>query len=282
MVAEFDYRLPGKARSQRPGGHQSNMSGGGMIFRRHVSLFASPDPRRIDIRASLRDPAEQWWVREYQQRAAIPVVVVLDVSSSMGFRGMQNRARAAANFVEAAAWSANRRGDRFGLIGFDRRLREDCWLPVRQQRAALEGVIQHLRHDSARDPGYEGLGEVPAWLPREPGLVFLISDFHWPVDALAHFLENSRPHHVVPVVLWDRAEYSGWPSRGFAFAEDMESGERRLIWLRRGWNEDVEAAYSEREAAIRATCESFDLRPLFLRDGFSADSVTAHFFGGAE
>ena len=279
MVAEFDYRLPGKVRSQRPGGHKSDMSGGGMVFRRHVSLFSSPDPRRLDIRASLRDPAEQWWVREFQQRAAIPLVVVLDVSSSMGFRGMQNRARTAANFVEATAWSAKRRGDRFGLLGFDRRLREDCWLPVRQQRAALEGVIQHLRHDSARDPGHAGLAEVPAWLPREPGLIFLISDFHWPIAALQRFLEDSRPHHVVPVVLWDRAEFSGWPDRGFAFAEDMESGERRLVWLRRGWNAQVEAAYVQREALIRETCAAFETRPLFLRDGFSADAVSAHFQG---
>jgi hypothetical protein len=110
-------------------------------------------------------------------------------------------------------------------------------------------------------------------------LVFLVSDFHWPVEALRQFLEESRPHHVVPVVLWDRAEYSGWPTRGFAFAEDMESGERRLIWLRRGWNEEVEAAYDQREAAICATCEANDVRPLFLRDGFSADSVSAHFYG---
>lgn len=279
MVAEFHYRLPGKARSQRPGAHHSNMRGGGMLFRRHVPLFASPDPRRLDIRASLRDPAEQWWVREYQQRAAIPVVVVLDVSTSMGFRGMQNRARAASNFVEAASWSANRHGDRFGLIGFDRRLREDCWLPVRQQRAALEGVVHHLRHDADRDPGYQGLLEVPAWLPRESGLVFVVSDFHWPLDALTAFLEASQPHHVVPVVLWDRAEYSGWPTRGFALAQDMESGERRLVWLRRGWNEEVEARYIEREAELRAACEPFATRPLFLRDGFSADAVSGYFHG---
>jgi hypothetical protein len=120
---------------------------------------------------------------------------------------------------------------------------------------------------------------VPAWLPREPGLLFLISDFHWPIAALKRFLEDSRPHHVVPVALWDRSEYSGWPDRGFAFAEDMESGERRLVWLRRGWNEQVEAAYAEREALIHETCQSFDLRPLFLRDGFSAESVSAYFHG---
>jgi uncharacterized protein (DUF58 family) len=279
MVAEFHYRLPDKARSRRPGAHLSKMSGGGMIFRRHVSLLVSPDPRRLDVRASLRDPAEQWWVREYQQRAAIPVVVVLDVSTSMGFRGLQNRARTASIFVEAAAWSANRHGDRFGLIGFDRRLREDCWVPVRQQRAALEGVIHHLRHDSAREAGHEGLAEVPAWLPREPGLVFMVSDFHWPVETLRGFLESSMPHHVVPVVLWDRAEYSGWPTKGFAFAEDMESAERRLVWLRSGWNDAVGAAYAQREADLRAVCEPFATRPLFLRDGFSADVVSDYFQG---
>jgi uncharacterized protein (DUF58 family) len=279
MVAEFHYRLPGKAYSQRPGAHQSNMSGGGMLFRRHVSLFAHPDPRRLDVRASLRDPAEQWWVREYQQRAAIPVVTVLDLSSSMTFTGQHDTAAAASDFVHAAAWSASRMGDRFGLVGFDARLRDDCYLPVRQQRAAVDSVLEQLRDNPQRQAGHAGLLEVPAWLPRESGLIFVVSDFHWPLTVLQSFLEAVPRHHVVPVVIRDRSEFSDWPTRGFALGQDIESGERRLLWLRRSWDAAPADAYAERDQALRDLCQSFDTRPLFLRDGFSADAVSAHFYG---
>lgn len=279
MSGEFVYRLPGMARSQRPGSHSSQLRGGGMLFRRHVPLYAQPDPRRLDVRASLRDPAEQWWVREYRQRAAIPLVVVLDLSASMGYSGIHDRAHTAVELVEAAAWSAHRSGDRFGLIGFDDTVREDCWLPVRQQRGGVTSAMEALAVGAERHAGHAGLDGVPDWLPREAGLVLLVSDFHWPDGLLERFLQQSRGHHVVPVVLWDRSEYSGWPERGFALAQDMESGERRLLWLRQGWSDQVASTYAAREADLRRLCEHFGTRPLFLRDGFSADAMNAYFLG---
>ena len=58
---------------------------------------------------------------------------------------------------------------------------------------------------------------------------------------------------------------------------DLESGERRLLWLRPAlrarWVEQLEA----RAQALDALFHRHRLRPLRLVDGFDADAVTAHF-----
>ena len=72
-------------------------------------------------------------------------------------------------------------------------------------------------------------------MPHRRALVFLVSDFHWPrarhrrrsCAALAH-------HAVVPVVLRDPAEVDAIHRRGIAVLRDLETGEQRFVWLRRG------------------------------------------------
>ena len=52
-----------------------------------MSLFHRPDPRRLDLRASLRTLNEGWLVRVNRQRAGIAVRAIVDVSASMTFGG---------------------------------------------------------------------------------------------------------------------------------------------------------------------------------------------------
>ena len=72
-----------------------------MIFDRLVSLVENPDPRRLDIRASLRDPFEQWRVREFRQKAAIPVMAILDLSASMSFNGEEKNILSLKDFLNS-------------------------------------------------------------------------------------------------------------------------------------------------------------------------------------
>jgi uncharacterized protein (DUF58 family) len=57
----------------------------GIEFAGHSNLIDYPDPRRIDIRQSMRDPLEQIYVRIFNQRSTTPVMVVTDLSSSMNY-----------------------------------------------------------------------------------------------------------------------------------------------------------------------------------------------------
>jgi len=93
---EFLYRLPSRVGGQRSGAHPGLGQGSGGEFIAHTSLFRRPDPRRLDLRASLRRVAaldDDWLVRVHRQRASVPVHLVVDVSASMQF-GTTSTARA--------------------------------------------------------------------------------------------------------------------------------------------------------------------------------------------
>ena len=70
---EFHYRLPTRARGHRPGSHPGLTIGAGQEFVSHVSLYERADPRRLDLRASLRSLRQEWLVRVNRQRAGVAV-----------------------------------------------------------------------------------------------------------------------------------------------------------------------------------------------------------------
>ena len=90
-IKEFSYHIGWRSRSRRPGRHKSNQRGMGMEFRGHTTLLAYPDPRRIDIRQTIRDPLEQIHVRLFNQKSVTPVFVLCDLSGSMQYGAKQKK-----------------------------------------------------------------------------------------------------------------------------------------------------------------------------------------------
>src|SRR3954470_5019086 len=110
MIAEdikkFYYSIGWRSRARHPGSHNSNQRGMGMEFRGHTTLLSYPDPRRIDIRQTIRDPLEQVYVRIFNQKSATPVFAITDLSGSMNFGGSHRKIELAARIAESIAMSA--------------------------------------------------------------------------------------------------------------------------------------------------------------------------------
>ena len=85
LIKSFSYHIGWRSRGRHPGRHASTQRGMGMEFRGHTTLLSYPDPRRIDIRQTIRDPLEQVHVRLFNQKSATPVYVICDLSGSMSF-----------------------------------------------------------------------------------------------------------------------------------------------------------------------------------------------------
>ena len=134
--AEFVYRLPASTAGSRPGSHRSSSRGAGMNFVAHARLFDQPDPRRLDLRASLSNLHRDWQVRVNQHRAAIDIVAIVDVSHSMHFGIERKKISLAADFLHALGFSAGGYADAVGLFAFDAIAREDLTVPVRHGRGA--------------------------------------------------------------------------------------------------------------------------------------------------
>ena len=272
-----EYRVRWKSGSVRPGAFRGQHSGPGERFRTSVPMHAHADPRRVDIRTTLRDPLGNVWVRDFEQKSALKVVVLADFSASMGYVGHHDKAAQIRRIAVALARTAWRNGDAFGFFAANERLQPQLSLPVRLNRGAAGWLENRFARTAPAGNSARGLQRVAALLPHGRSLVFVVSDFHWPEGELAELLRGLAAHAVVPVVLWDRAETQSIHRRGIAVLRDLESGARRFVWLRPGLVEKLRARRRAREDALRRTCAKFGSTPFFVRDRFDPMLLSRHF-----
>jgi hypothetical protein len=278
---EFHYRLPHRIGGPRPGSHPGTSLGAGQEFVSHVRLFDRPDPRRLDLRASLRSLDGDWLVRINRQRASTPVQVIVDVSSSMRFGSARTKLDVAADFVESLGQSAFRMGDALGMRAFDSRERADLFMPALMSRGVGSVMAGMLRQCETRPGSIDGLLEAAAPLAGRQGLIFLVSDFHWPLDRLNEALDLLGSAWLVPMVVWDPAETEPPAQDAIAALTDAESGVRRTLWLgakvRGQWRETV----ARRKAELDRTFVARNIRPFYAKGEFDGEAMSQYFFEAA-
>lgn len=274
MSAEFHYRIPWRAHSAAPGHHRSSQTGGGYEFHGHAPLMTSPDPRNLDVHASLHDPFGQFMVRTFRQLSAIPVYLVADLSASLGFH---RKMETLAGFAAGAAFSAYRGGDRFGFIGCGEAILWDLYLPLRWYKGGVPDLGERLRALKPAGRSAEGLLEAVPYLGRHRSLLFLATDFHFPLDFAERVLDAYSHHDIVPVVLWDTMEFERLPERGFARLCDPESGEERALFMRPALRRAFRERFEARREAIIHLCLRYGRQPFFLIDGFDPERLTRYF-----
>lgn len=275
---EVHYKIPWRASGSYPGHHSSLQKGGGLQFRNHVPLISAPDPRRFDIRASLRDPMEQLQVRVYQQTSAISVYVIADLSASMGYVGTEKKQETLAQFVHCMSYSAYRTGDTFGFVGCGDAGVTPWLSPATLNRATGVALAEQLRTQALSSTTSAGLPEAAEYLGARRSLVFLISDFHISTPLLERTLASLALHDVVPVMLWDRYEYERLPRYGIARVADHETGETRMLLMRPRLRTRIKQAFLDRLDKLEHTFNQYGRPALLLNDGFKPDEVTNYFF----
>jgi uncharacterized protein (DUF58 family) len=284
-MQEFHYKLRASTGGQRPGAHPGSTLGGGLQFAAHARLFDHPDSRRLDLRASVRDGRQEWLVRIHKQRVAVPVYAVVDVSASMQFGAGQTKLQVAADFVEALGHSAFRAGDAVGLLGFDRAERDDLLLPARHSRG-MAGLMSALLREcrSSDKAAGDNDGDVGAVLKHtvqrlagKDALVFLVSDFHWPLQALNEVLDTLVRARVVPLVVWNAAETEPPRNGSMLAARDAESGVRQTLWLRETLRAEWRAAVTRRRGEIDTLFAARGMVPFWIEGAFDAEALSRHF-----
>jgi uncharacterized protein (DUF58 family) len=279
-TAEFHYRLPARAGGARPGSHPGSSFGSGQEFAMHGRLFDYPDPRRLDLRASVRAARSEWLVRVHLQRVAVPVVVIVDVSASMHFGTRQTKLQIAADFVEALGYSAFRVGDRLGMLAFDAGARDDLFMPARNGRGAgnlLATMLRECASSAAGRGDIEGLRRCVTRLAGRQALVFVVSDLHWPLAQMPAVLDMLVHACVVPMVVWDEAEIAP-PRKGPLLAvNDAESGEERMVWLRGGVRERWLDGVTRRRAELAGIFGPRGIRPFYVGSAFDPEAMSRYF-----
>ena len=276
-LAEFHYRVRVPATSFMPGHHASQVRGGGIEAAALVPLARARDPRRLDWRASLRDPFQGWWVREHHQRSSLAVLLLADVSASMGFAGRGDKQALLAAFAQALRHSVARTGDAFGQLAFDTAPVERLRLPPTRSRQAAAVAVSALAGHALTGRGAAGLCVAAEQVPRAPALMFLVSDFHLPVALLDQALALLARHDVVPVWLRDPAEAEALPAHGLVELRDAETGRGRMLWLRPALKQRWLARVQAHRREVQDCMARHRRVPLVLAERFDAEYVTGYF-----
>lgn len=275
---EFRYRAPHRVAGWRTGSHRGTAPGAGLEFLSHLRLQDHPDPRRLDLRASIASLRSDWLVRVNREQAAMTVRLLVDVSASMRF-GAPSKLEIAAAFVRSLARSAFRVGDAVGMVAFDRTERPDLRVAAWRHGGRGEMLASLLLRSQGGAGGIDGLREAVALLAGRGGIVFLVSDFQWPLDGLGELLDGMAPAHVVPLVTWDAGELEPPAADGLALLRDAESGRSRTLWLRPVLRARWREAVAQRRGTLDRLFAARGLRPFYLQGAFDAQALTNHLCG---
>ena len=91
-------------------------------------------------------------------------------------------------------------------------------------------------------------------------------------------LASLARHDVIPVLLWDSAEFEALPELGLARLRDPESGAQRTLMLRPRLKRQIVLRFRERQQNLTRLFRSYGREPLLLLDGFDPARVTEYFY----
>lgn len=271
--ADILYRPRGQFRSNIVGAHASREVGGAGAFRDQASFLRHPDARRIDIRATLRDPFGSTYVRRFEQRSSIELYALMDLSASMSFVGAVQRFEVAFDLCESLALSATHIGDRFGLIGAGGVVKRPLFFGATRARSAALAAIARMRSYAPCGAGAEGFGGAARLLGTTRKLVVLISDFRWPEVQIQKVLDSFALHDVVPLVLVDSLETEP-PTWGLLDLVDSETGDRRLLFMRPSLRSRWIKAEQVRRRRITQIAATRSRAPIFIENRFDASLLS--------
>ncbi len=278
--SDVPYRLPWRSVGLRAGAHRGKLEGAGGFFHDFAPLLQRPDPRRIDLRVSARDPFEGLYVRRFEQKTAVSVYALVDVSASMGFRGNADKMRLAADLIAAVSASARRAGDAFGLFGCNEHIEPELHFPAMRGRGSEAEMLRRLRGYIPNGRGTQGLVSAASLIAGRRKLVLLISDFYMPrAETEAIFLVLSD-HDIVPIVLSDSLEIEQLPRWGLLSLTDLEIGRRRLVVMRPSLRDAWRRRSEARRADLNAIAARYGREPFEVHDRIDWDRLAGYLIGG--
>ena len=174
-------------------------------------------------------------------------------------------------------YSAGRAGDAFAFIGCDEHVRHELVLPPTRVTGAWIDLAVRLDTFTPRGRGSEGLLEALPMIGGRRSLVFLASDFHFPLALLDALLAALARHQVVPVVLADSGESEPAPGIGIVRVSDAETGEERTLLMRPALRQRLREEAERRRRALHECLAAHGVLPIELADRFEADRVNDHF-----
>ncbi len=208
------------------GNYRSVFRGTGIEFEEVREYAIGDDVKSIDWNVSAR--MGRPFVKRYREERELVLMLLVDLSGSMGFGTQTARKRdAAAEAAAILAFNAIRNNDRVGALLFTDQV--ETYIPPNKGAAHIWRVIREIftcrpaRQGTDIQAALSYLGSV---YPKRT-IAFLLSDFYAPA-CLQGLRTVSKKHELIGLMVTDRGD-AALPAGGLITLRDMESGEIRRV-----------------------------------------------------
>lgn len=226
------------------GGYTSTFKGSGIEFEEVREFSEGDDLRAVDWNVTAR--AGRPFIKKFVEERELTLLFLLDTSRSLrhGTRARAPR-QAAAELCACLAFAAMRSGDKVGLLLCAEA--PEKFIPPRKGGQHAMRVVREVLSAPAEarasrlEQGVELLGRVL----RRRAVVFVLSDFHFPLEGLERPLARlARRHDVIGAHLLDPSDLE-LPRAGLLELADSETGRTLRVdasspRVRRAWREQGE------------------------------------------
>ncbi|MFO8047459.1 MAG: DUF58 domain-containing protein [Desulfosudaceae bacterium] len=226
------------------GSYRSVFRGTGIEFEEVREYAIGDDVKTIDWNVSAR--MGRPFVKRYREERELVLMLLVDLSGSMGFGTNSARKRdVAAEAAAILAFNAIRNNDRVGLILFTDQVEK--YIPPQKGSSHIWRVIKEIFTYQPEHRGTDiqaALSYLGRVYPKRT-IAFLLSDF-LARDCTSGLRTVSKKHELVSVLVSDKGD-PALPPGGLVTMRDLESGRTCLV--------DASSAavrtFFEREAAER-------------------------------
>lgn len=230
QIRRLRVRARRAVRAAAGGEYRSAFRGAGLSFEEVRAYQPGDDIRAVDWNVTARIGTP--FVKRYAEERELTVLLVVDLSASLGFgTGRPTKRAVAGELAAVLALTAAAHQDRVGWVGVTDRV-ERLIPPGKGTRHAVR-VVRDVLTAAPISRGTDlaaGLAAV-ARGRRRRSVVFVLSDFLGcaadPRFAAA-FRRAARQHDVTAVRIADPVELA-WPAAGLVALEDAETGAQTVI-----------------------------------------------------
>jgi uncharacterized protein (DUF58 family) len=254
VFCEIPVRWRSSTATAGAGERRSFYRGAGHDFDALDEYMPGDDPRDIDWNATAETGGQVVLRNVYLEPRDLKVFILADVRRSMNFGTVRATKRhLAAELAASICKAAETTKDRVGFIAFSA-TRVEKYVPTRAAKTAMYPALASiLETDPSADGNGSGLSKALANLPVNRSLVFVLSDFlRLTDDEKAALRRAALVHDVICLVIQDRRERELPPGWGFLTIEDLQTGQRKTVFLSRRTRERFAARFAAHQAALIA------------------------------
>lgn len=213
------------AKEMMMGAYHSTFKGKGMEFEEVREYTEGDDEKDIDWNVTAR--MNHTYVKSYREERDLPVILLIDISSSTLFGGhIKQKKRLIAEVASLLAFTVIKNNDRIGLLLFTDQVEK--YIPPKKGLKHLLRLIRELlffvpsSKKTDLQPALNYLGKVQ----KKRSICFLISDFICPLPKV-NLSKIASIHDLIAIYIYDKMD--SLANVGLIYGKDLETGKLKYI-----------------------------------------------------